>query len=105
MMGAIAARLSTAVFVTDDNPRTEDPDRIVSEILDGIDSSATNVRVVRDRRDAIREAVRSAGEGDLVVIAGKGHENEQIVREGRLPFNDALEAEEALKALEVGHQG
>lgn len=105
LMGAIAARLSAAVFVTDDNPRTEDPDRIVKEILDGIGSGAKNVRVVRDRRTAIREAVKSAEEGDLVVIAGKGHENEQIVRGARLPFSDAREAEEALRALEVGHQG
>ena len=105
MMGAIAARLSTIVFVTDDNPRTEDPDRIVKEILEGIGQSAANVRVVRDRRAAIREAIKTASEGDLVVIAGKGHENEQIVQGARLPFNDAREAEEALEALEVGHQG
>jgi len=105
MMGAIAARLSTIVFVTDDNPRTEDPDRIVKEILDGVGTSPTSVHVVRDRRTAIREAVKSASEGDLVVIAGKGHENEQIVRDARVPFNDAHEAEEALEALEVGHQG
>jgi UDP-N-acetylmuramoyl-L-alanyl-D-glutamate--2,6-diaminopimelate ligase len=105
IMGGIAARLSNVVFVTDDNPRTEDPDRIVKEILDGVGSSEVPVRVVRDRRAAIREAVSAAGEGDLVVVAGKGHENEQICREGRVPFNDALEAEEALRAREVSHQG
>jgi UDP-N-acetylmuramoyl-L-alanyl-D-glutamate--2,6-diaminopimelate ligase len=105
MMGEIAARLSNVVFVTDDNPRTEDPDRIVKEILDGIGKSGVPVHVVRDRRSAIRAAVGAAGEGDLVVIAGKGHENEQICRDGRVPFNDALEAEDALRAREVDHQG
>jgi UDP-N-acetylmuramoyl-L-alanyl-D-glutamate--2,6-diaminopimelate ligase len=105
MMGGIAARLSNIIFITDDNPRTEDPDRIVKEILDGVGSSGVPVHVVRDRRFAIREAVGAAGEGDLVVIAGKGHENEQICRNGRVPFNDALEAEEALREREVDHQG
>ena len=105
MMGKIAARLSSIVFITDDNPRTEDPDRIVREILDGIGGAEAPVHVVRDRRAAIRQAVRSAGEGDLVVIAGKGHENEQIYNDARVPFNDAREAEEALGGLEVEHQG
>jgi UDP-N-acetylmuramoyl-L-alanyl-D-glutamate--2,6-diaminopimelate ligase len=105
MMGGIAARLSNIVFITDDNPRTEDPDRIVKEILDGVGTSGVPVHVVRDRRAAIRAAVGAAGEGDLVVVAGKGHENEQICRDGRIPFNDALEAEEALRSREVDHQG
>jgi UDP-N-acetylmuramoyl-L-alanyl-D-glutamate--2,6-diaminopimelate ligase len=105
LMGAIAARLSSVVIVTDDNPRTEDPEAIVKEILAGIAAGGAPVRVVRDRRDAIGEAVRSAGEGDLVVIAGKGHENVQIYRDARVPFSDAREAAEALEALEVGHQG
>ena len=105
MMGGIAARLSNVVFVTDDNPRTEDPERIVKEILDGVGESGVPVHVVRDRRSAIRAAIGAAGEGDLVVIAGKGHENEQICRDGRVPFNDAFEAEEALRGREVDHQG
>jgi UDP-N-acetylmuramoyl-L-alanyl-D-glutamate--2,6-diaminopimelate ligase len=105
MMGGIAARLSTIVFVTDDNPRTEDPDRIVEDVLAGVGESAVPVHVVRDRRSAIRAAVRAAGEGDLVVIAGKGHEHEQICKDGRVPFDDALEAEEALRNREADHQG
>lgn len=105
LMGSIATRLSSIVYVTDDNPRTEDPDRIVTEILEGTRGSATPVHVVRDRRSAIREAVGAAGGGDLVVVAGKGHELEQLVGGARIPFNDAREAEEALEALEVEHQG
>jgi UDP-N-acetylmuramyl-tripeptide synthetase len=99
MMGGIAARLSNIVFVTDDNPRTEDPDGIVKEILEGVGEGGAPVHVVRDRGQAIRAAVGAAGEGDLVVVAGKGHENEQIYRDGRVPFNDAL------RGWEVDHQG
>ena len=105
MMGKIAVDLSDEVFVTDDNPRTEDPDRIVREILGGMAGSATPYRVVRERREAIREAVRSARGGELVVVAGKGHENEQICGDKRLPFNDVREAEAALGGMEVHHQG
>jgi UDP-N-acetylmuramoyl-L-alanyl-D-glutamate--2,6-diaminopimelate ligase len=105
LMGSIAARLSSMVFITDDNPRTEDPDRIIKEILDGIGKRTAPVHVVRDRREAIRRAVRSALEGDLVVIAGKGHENTQIFKDVRIPFNDAHEAKKALEDLEVDHQG
>ncbi len=105
LMGAIAADLSDIVFVTDDNPRTEDPDRIVQEILAGVRDSATPVRVERDRRAAIRAAIRAAREGDLVVIAGKGHENEQIVGGRRIPFSDVREAQEALAATEARHEG
>lgn len=104
LMGKIASELSDEVFVTDDNPRTEDPERIVREIVAGMTGPAPR-RVVRDRRDAIRQAVRSARGGDLVVVAGKGHENEQSYGNRRLPFNDAREAEAALDGEEVRHQG
>lgn len=104
MMGAIAARLSTIVFVTDDNPRTEDPDSIVREIIDGVKENISAVHVIRDRRAAIRAAVRAAGVGDLIVIAGKGHENEQRYRDRRIPFSDAREVKEALEGREVEYQ-
>jgi len=99
IMGEIASRLSDLVFVTDDNPRTEDPDRIIEEILSGIPSGKEYVRVERDRREAIFSAVSKADEGDLVVIAGKGHETEQIIGRNRIHFNDVEVAEEALKVL------
>ena len=101
IMGRIAAEISDDVYVTDDNPRTEDPDRIVEEILSGIEGSA---QVERDRGSAIRKAIMGADEGELVVIAGKGHENCQIVGTERLPFDDVLEAMAALKTLEVEDQ-
>ncbi len=103
-MGRIAAELSDTVYVTDDNPRTEDPDAIVQEILEGMKDSETPFTVIRDRRKAIRKAVGEAQGGDLVVIAGKGHENEQIVMDRRIPFSDAEEAYAALNDAEVKHQ-
>ncbi len=105
IMGAIAAELSDAVYVTDDNPRTEDPERIVREILAGIRESVAHVRVIRDRREAIGEAIRAGDEGDLVVIAGKGHENEQILSGRRVPWSDAAEAASALGTVEARGEG
>ncbi len=101
IMGRIAVEISDDVYVTDDNPRTEDPDRIIEEILSGIEGPA---QVERDRGSAIRKAIMGADEGELVVIAGKGHENCQIIGTERLPFNDVQEALAALKTREVGDQ-
>ncbi|UCF06682.1 MAG: UDP-N-acetylmuramoyl-L-alanyl-D-glutamate--2,6-diaminopimelate ligase [bacterium] len=103
MMGRIASELSDAVYITDDNPRTEDPETIVREVLTGV-HGVTPV-VIRDRREAIHRVVRDAGVGDLVVIAGKGHEKEQILADRRIPFSDADEAMDALRRAEVGNQG
>ncbi len=105
MMGKIAVDLSDVVYVTDDNPRTEDPDGIVGEIVEGMSASSIPVHVIRDRGSAIRKAIAEAGGGDLVVLAGKGHETCQIVHGKRLPFCDAEEARNALKVAEVDHQG
>lgn len=105
IMGRIACRLSDLVFVTSDNPRSEDPGAIIDEILGGMEDTDTAYRVIADRREAIRVAVREAGVNDMVVIAGKGHERVQIVRERLIPFSDADEAREALRKAEVEHQG
>ena len=85
LMGAIATRLADSVIVTDDNPRTEDPSAIRSEIM----AAAPGAREVGDRADAIAAAIEAAGAGDLVLIAGKGHETGQIVGEQVIPFDDA----------------
>jgi UDP-N-acetylmuramoyl-L-alanyl-D-glutamate--2,6-diaminopimelate ligase len=86
-MGAIAERLADAVFVTDDNPRGEDPDAIVAAILAGM-GSPSRARVERDRAAAIAAAVAAAGLGDVVVVAGKGHERVQVVGREARPFSD-----------------
>ncbi len=100
-MGAIAAEFSDLVFVTSDNPRTEDPDAIIADILEGIPDSR-NVTVNRDRRASIGEAIRQARRGDLVLVAGKGHENYQILGADRIHFSDHEVVQEALEQRENG---
>jgi UDP-N-acetylmuramoyl-L-alanyl-D-glutamate--2,6-diaminopimelate ligase len=97
VMGEIAARLADEVIVTSDNPRSEDPDAIIAEILRGIDRD--DVHVEPDRRAAIELLVRLAHEGDVAVIAGKGHEQGQELAGGvKIPFDDVTVAREALRA-------
>lgn len=97
LMGAVAERLADTVVVTDDNPRGESGERIVAEILAGMVDRA-NVRVERDRARAITRAIGEAGAGDIVLVAGKGHEAYQEVAGVRHPFDDAQVARAALEA-------
>lgn len=90
LMGQVAAELSDAVIVTDDNPRGEDPDVIRSAILAG----APGAREIGGRRAAIAEAVSQAGAKDIVLLAGKGHEQGQIIGDRVLPFDDVTVARE-----------
>jgi UDP-N-acetylmuramoyl-L-alanyl-D-glutamate--2,6-diaminopimelate ligase len=89
-MGSVAARLADLAIVTDDNPRSEDPARIRRDILEG----AVEAREVSGRREAIAAAVAEAGAGDIVLLAGKGHEQGQIVGDRILPFDDVTVARE-----------
>ena len=96
LMGEAACRLADRVLVTSDNPRSEDPEAIIDEIMRGAEAGA--VREV-DRRRAIAMAVDEAGPGDVVVIAGKGHEQGQEFEDGRKePFDDVTVAREAIRA-------
>ena len=88
IMGRLAGERSDVVVVTSDNPRTEEPATIIDEILPGLENSAATVVVEPDRREAIRRAVEQAREGDLVVIAGKGHEDYQEIQGVKYPFDD-----------------
>ena len=94
MMGGIAERLSDEVIVTSDNPRSEDPDAIIAAVAAGCTGTGS-VRTVTDRREAIHAAVLAAAPEDVVLVAGKGHENEQILRDGPHPFLDAEALREA----------
>jgi UDP-N-acetylmuramoyl-L-alanyl-D-glutamate--2,6-diaminopimelate ligase len=100
VMGAAAAAASDLTIVTSDNPRDEDPLVIIEEVLAGVPGGRENPRVVvePDRRVAIRRALDAAQPGDVVVIAGKGHETYQEVAGRRLSFDDAVEARDALSA-------
>lgn len=101
-MGAVAAELADVVVVTDDNPRGEDPMSIRREILAGAVQGTAEVVEIADRRAAIRHAVAWAEPGDVVVIAGKGHETGQHGADGTHPFDDRVELAEALTALASG---
>ena len=90
MMGAIADELADEIIVTDDNPRSEDPQEIIRGIADGIKSHG--VRVIHDRGAAIAAALNEAGAADVVLIAGKGHEDYQIYGATRRSFSDRQEA-------------
>ncbi len=108
LMGAVAARLSDLVIVTSDNPRSEDPEQIIEQIKRGIvvppdrvpprgqAPKATPCLSIADRREAIERAVRDARRGDLVLIAGKGHEKYQVIGDRVLPFDDIEVARAAL---------
>jgi UDP-N-acetylmuramoyl-L-alanyl-D-glutamate--2,6-diaminopimelate ligase len=96
-MGAIAARLADAVVVTSDNPRTEDPSRILEDVVAGI-PAGTDLQVEADRAAAIAVSIAAAGPEDLVLIAGKGHEDYQILGTTKIHFDDREEAERALRA-------
>jgi UDP-N-acetylmuramyl-tripeptide synthetase len=111
-MGAIAARLSDLTIVTSDNPRTEPPDRIIDEIVAGVHQVSQRrysrhalesgfhgkgYGIVADRREAIGLSVRASRAGDTILIAGKGHEPYQLIGRDKLPFDDRLEAQSAVK--------
>jgi UDP-N-acetylmuramoyl-L-alanyl-D-glutamate--2,6-diaminopimelate ligase len=116
-MGEIAARLADFVIVTSDNPRSEDPEQIIAEIMGGVTtaagargggsgSPAPHVRSVPDRREAIAEAIASGRRGDVLVIAGKGHEQGQELAGGRkVPFDDVAVARRALGGRPAGVAG
>ncbi len=97
VMGKIGATLADRVILTTDNPRTEEPEAILAQVLEGAHGPA-RVEVVVDRAEAIRQAVHAARSGDTVVIAGKGHETYQIFRDHTIRFDDVECAVEALRA-------
>ncbi len=112
LMGEIVGKVCDVAVVTDDNPRTEDPDQIVAQILGGLSKTPLKAQndawlfarkrtengyvVIRDRKNAIDAAIRAASFGDIVVIAGKGHEPYQLTLQGKRFFDDRLEAKDVL---------
>jgi UDP-N-acetylmuramoyl-L-alanyl-D-glutamate--2,6-diaminopimelate ligase len=101
LMGMVAARLSDVVVITSDNPRTEDPNRIIEEVKRGADAetrqSGAEVLTRPDRREAILHAVGMADPGDVVLVAGKGHETAQTIGKETRPFDDRVAAAAALR--------
>jgi UDP-N-acetylmuramoyl-L-alanyl-D-glutamate--2,6-diaminopimelate ligase len=103
LMGEAAGRGSDLVFVTSDNPRSEDPIAIINDALPGVQRSGVKYAVEPDRRKAIAKAIDEARNGDIVLLAGKGHEKTQTTREGVFPFDDVEVAREELK--KAGYDG
>jgi UDP-N-acetylmuramoyl-L-alanyl-D-glutamate--2,6-diaminopimelate ligase len=102
LMGAVASRLSDVAIVTSDNPRSEPPEAILDEIQSGMGGAHAAERLsIVDRREAITKAVELARAGDAVVIAGKGHETYQVLRDRTAPFDDRQVARDALTRLAV----
>ena len=102
LMGEVASRLADVVWVTSDNPRSEEPAAIIAEIMAG---ASTGARVEIDRRAAIGAAIAEADAADVLLVAGKGHENYQEVHGKKLPYSDALVVNAALAAWREAHDG
>ena len=99
-MGDTAGRMSDLTIITSDNPRTEEPMAIIEDIITGITPTGGEYQVIPDRREAIFSTIRQAIPGDMIVIAGKGHENYQIFKDRTIHFDDAETAAAAIAALE-----
>jgi UDP-N-acetylmuramoyl-L-alanyl-D-glutamate--2,6-diaminopimelate ligase len=99
-MGSIAARLADVLVLTSDNPRNEDPLAILDDVLAGVPKEKfAATTVLADRREAILHAIRQVQTGDIVLVAGKGHENYQILGAERVHFDDVEEVQSAEKQL------
>ena len=104
IMGSIAAEHADISIVTSDNPRTEDPEKIIDDVVVGVEKVKKNkpdlyYEVIADRRQAIKRAVSLAKDDDIVIIAGKGHEDYQILKDRTIHFDDREEARNALKEV------
>ena len=106
MMAAAAAEFGQVLILTSDNPRSEDPQQIIADALAGLDTAQRRrTSVNADRAAAIHAALAGAAKGDVVLIAGKGHETYQVVGEERLPFDDRTVAREAIAGLNTPDSG
>jgi UDP-N-acetylmuramoyl-L-alanyl-D-glutamate--2,6-diaminopimelate ligase len=100
-MGKIASELSEKVVVTSDNPRSENPDNIIEEILSGVEAvNLKKVLTISDRKAAIKTACSLAQQGDIILIAGKGHEKYQEIKGDKLPFDDKEELKQTFNLLQ-----
>ena len=95
-MAVIASRLADFLIITSDNPRSEDPDTIITHILKGIDKEKPHT-VIPSRKEAIEYAVSIAGEGDVILLAGKGHEKYEILADGKHFFDEKQIVKDAVE--------
>lgn len=98
LMGGVAQKFSDFAIIANDNPRSEKPERIASDIESGMKKTKANYAVILDRKKAIEKALKKARDGDIVLIAGKGHEKVQVIGEREIPFDDRKVAEHILES-------
>ncbi len=104
LMGEVAGELSDLVILTSDNPRSEEPLQIMNDVLVGLRRTEARTIVEPDRAAAIRKAIEEAHAGDVVILAGKGHETYQIFRDRTIHFDDREVAREALRTYGYGRK-
>ena len=100
IMGEISGKIADFTIITSDNPRTENPEKIVEQIEDGIKKTKGNYKVVVDRKKAIEEAIKMAGKTDIIILAGKGHEPYQEINGEKYPFDERIIVKEIIQKLE-----
>jgi len=100
-MGKVASLLADRVFLTEDNPRSEDPEKIIDQIMQGV-KNKEKVEIIIDRKEGIRKALNMTKKGDSLVLVGKGHENYQIKKDRKFHFSDKETVLELLKQSAVG---
>jgi UDP-N-acetylmuramoyl-L-alanyl-D-glutamate--2,6-diaminopimelate ligase len=98
LMGRAAGEGSDLVFLTSDNPRSEEPETILADVAPGLDATGTKYILEANRAQAIRMALEEAQAGDIVLLAGKGHEKTQTLRSGTIPFDDVAVALKVLNS-------
>ena len=104
LMGEISGRLADLSILTSDNPRSEDPYEILAAIEEGVRRTGGEYRVIENRKDAIRYAMEHAGDGDMIILAGKGHETYQEIRGVKRPFNEKTVVQRLLKEIAAGQK-
>jgi UDP-N-acetylmuramoyl-L-alanyl-D-glutamate--2,6-diaminopimelate ligase len=104
-MGEAAGTLSDLPILTSDNPRGEDPLRIMSDVIVGLQKTGKKYLAEVDREVAIRKALEQAREGDAIVLAGKGHETYQVLKDGPVPFDDREVARRVLREMGFRRNG
>ena len=104
-MGEVSGRLADFTIITSDNPRFEEPMDIIADIVTGIEPTGGKYIKIPDRKEAIRYAIENGQPGDIIVLAGKGHEDYQLVGDKVLDFDDRIVAREALDGLVAGNGG
>ena len=102
IMGEISGRIADLTIITSDNPRTEDPEKIVSQIEEGIKKTKGNYKVIVDRTEAIKEAIKTANKRDIIVLAGKGHEPYQEINGVKHPYDERIIVNELIEELDKG---